>query len=125
MHCQNENKKLQTIIDLQNLQNEFKDEIFGPKKTNGRFFAQIDKLKHLYQKSQNQGIKKEVDNNKAKEELTHLNALLNDKDEEIAKVQRKLESQETEICRHQQQMKELQHKYNDIRRAHKLENIFR
>ena len=75
----------------------------------------------LNKKSQNQGIKKEVDNNKAKEELTHLNAPLNDKDEEIAKVQRKLESQESEMCRNQQHMKELQQKYNDIRRTHKLE----
>ena len=50
-----------------------------------------------------------------------MNALLNDKDEEIAKVQRKLESQESYICQHQQQMKELQQKYDDIRRAHKLE----
>ena len=70
-------------------------------------FARIEELKRLSQKSQNQGIKKEVDDNKAKEELTRLNAPLNDKDEQIVKVQRKLESQEYEICQHQQQMKEL------------------
>ena len=85
--------------------------------------AQIEELKRLNQKSQNQGIKKEVDSNKAKEELTRLNALLNDKDEEIAKVQRKLKSQESKICRHQQQMKELQQKYDDIRRVDNLEII--
>ena len=44
-------------------------------------FAHIEQLKCLNQKSQNQGIKKEVDNSKAKEELTGLNALQNDKDE--------------------------------------------
>ena len=44
-----------------------------------------------------------------------------DKDNELVQVQRKLESQESEICRHQQQMKELQQKYDDIRREHKLE----
>ena len=60
-------------------------------------FMQIEELKHLNQKSQNQSIKKEVDDNKEKEELTRLKTLLNDKDEEIAKVQRKLESQESEI----------------------------
>ena len=53
--------------------------------------------------------------------MTHLNALLNDKDEEIAKDQRKLESHEFKMCQHQQQMKELQHKYDDIRKTHKLE----
>ena len=84
-------------------------------------FVQIEELKRLNQKSQNQGIKKEVDDSKAKKELTRLNALLNDKDEEIVKVQRKLESQEFEICWHQQHMKELQQKYDDIRREHKLE----
>ena len=63
--CQNENIRLQMIIDLQNLQKEFKDEIFGPRKTYGRFVAQIEELKCLNKKSQNHGIKKEVDDNKA------------------------------------------------------------
>ena len=84
-------------------------------------FAHIEELQNLNKKSQNQGIKKEVDDSKEKEELTRLNALLNDKDEGIPKVQIKLENQEYEICQHQQQMKELQQKYNDIRRAHKQE----
>ena len=35
--CQNENIRLQMIIDLHNLQKEFKDEIFRPRKTNGTF----------------------------------------------------------------------------------------
>ena len=35
-------------------------------------FAQIEELKCPNQTSQNQGIKKEVDDSKAKEELTHL-----------------------------------------------------
>ena len=84
-------------------------------------FVHIEELKRLNQKSQNQGIKKEVDDSKAKEQLTRLNVLLNDQDEEIAKFQRKLKSQEFEICQHQQQVKELQQNYDDIRKAHKLE----
>ena len=84
-------------------------------------FVKIEELKCLNKKSQNQCIQKEVDDSKEKEELTRLNALLNHKDKEIVKAQRKLKSQESEICRHQQQIKELQQKYDDIRRAHKLE----
>ena len=69
------------IIDLQNLQTEFKDKRYSDQeKPMEDLFMQIEELKHLNQKSQNQGIKKEVDDNKAKEELAHLNALLNDKD---------------------------------------------
>ena len=74
---------------------------FDQEKQMEYLFPQIEELKCLNQKSQNQGIKKEVDDNKAKE-LIHLNALLNETDEEIAKVQIKLESQESKICRHQQ-----------------------
>ena len=44
-----------------------------------------------------------------------------DKDNELAQVQRKLESQESEIYRHQQHMKELQQKDGDSKKAHKLE----
>ena len=98
VRCQNENIRSQTIIDLQNIQKEFKDERYSDQeKQMEDLFTQIEELKRLNKKSQNQAIKKEVDDNKAKEELTHLNALLKDKDEEIAKVQRKLESQESEI----------------------------
>ena len=112
MHCQNENKKLHTIIELQNLQLEFKDKRYSDQTNQMEIlFAQIEELRNeklLDKKSHNQDAKNEVDNSKSTEELICLNALLNDKDEEIEKVQRKLESQESEIWQHQQQMKELQ-----------------
>jgi len=44
-----------------------------------------------------------------------------DKDDELAQIQIKLKSQESEICRHQQQKEELQQKYDDTKKKHKLE----
>ena len=44
-----------------------------------------------------------------------------DKDNELDQVQRRLEHQESEICQHQQHMKDLQQKYDDTKNAHKLE----
>ena len=39
--CKNENIRLQTIIDLQNLQKEFKDEIFRQKKQMEELLVQL------------------------------------------------------------------------------------
>ena len=44
-----------------------------------------------------------------------------DKDDELAQIQRNLKSQEAKICRHQQQNEELQQKYDDTKKKHKLE----
>ena len=44
-----------------------------------------------------------------------------DKDDELAQIYRKLKSQESEICRHQQQKEELQQKYEDTKKKHMLE----
>ena len=44
-----------------------------------------------------------------------------DKDDELAKIQRKLKSQESKICWHQQQKEELHQKYGDTKKKHKLE----
>ena len=79
VNCQNENIRLQMIIDLQNIQKELKEKRYlDQEKQMEYLFSQIEKLKRLNQKSQNQGIKKEVDDSKAKEQLTRLNVLLND-----------------------------------------------
>ena len=40
--------------------------------------------------------------NDLEEDIKHLNKLIMDKDTELAQVQRKLENQESELCRHQQ-----------------------
>ena len=40
-----------------------------------------------------------------------------DKDDELAQIQIKLKSQESEICRHQQQKEELQQKYDDTKKS--------
>ena len=44
-----------------------------------------------------------------------------DKDNELTQGQRKIVSQESEICQHQQHMKELKQKYDDNKKAHQLE----
>ena len=46
-----------------------------------------------------------------------------DKADELAQIQRKLKSQESEICGHQQQKEELQEKYDDNKKKHKLEIV--
>ena len=45
--------------------------------------------------------------NNLEEDIKRLNKLIMGKDDELAQVQRKIESQESEICRHQQQKEEL------------------
>ena len=44
-----------------------------------------------------------------------------DKDDELAQIQRKLKSQESKICQHQQQEEELKQKYDDTKKKHELE----
>ena len=46
-----------------------------------------------------------------------------DKDDELTHIQRKLKSQESEMRRHQQQKQELQQKYDDTKKKHKLEIV--
>ena len=50
-----------------------------------------------------------------------LNKILNNVDEELVKIQGKLEGQESKICRHQQQIKELQQKNDNTKKEDKLE----
>ena len=45
-----------------------------------------------------------------------LNKILNNVDEELVKIQGKLEGQESKISRHRQQIKELQHKMTTLKR---------
>ena len=44
-----------------------------------------------------------------------------EKDNELVQVHRKLERQELEIFQHQQQMKDLQQKYDDTKKVHNLD----
>ena len=43
-----------------------------------------------------------------------------DKDDELVQIQRKIKSKKSNICQHQQQKEELQQKYDDTKKKHKL-----
>ena len=52
------------------------------------------------------------------EEMKCLNKIIMDKDIELTQGQRKIVNQESEICRHQQHMKELKQNYDDNKKTH-------
>ena len=74
----------------------------------------ISHLKNLNQNledqiwiSKNDEEKPCISTNELEEEIKCLNKIIMDKDNELTQGQRKIVSQESEICRHQQHMKEL------------------
>ena len=91
---------------------------------------EISQLKN-YNQNLKDKIKKFEDNeeslyitdNDLEEDIKRLNKLIMDKYDEFAQIQRKLKSQELEICRHLQQKEEFQQKYDDTKKKHKLEIV--
>ena len=75
--------------------------------------------KYTNQNLQNQKIMKDAVKNN--EEIKGLNKIIKDKDGKITQIQTKVRCQEVENCCLQQQMKELQQKQDDSKKAHKLE----
>ena len=58
---------------------------------------------------------------KLEEEISHLNKVVIDKEDELAQVHEKLGNQETELRHHQQQKERLQQQHDDSKKTHKLE----
>ena len=65
MHCQEENERLQMIIDLQKVQKELKERVYDDQgKRMEYLYAYIEELwneKHLNKKYQNPNMKRETD----------------------------------------------------------------
>ena len=58
--------------------------------------------------------------NDLEEDIKHLNKLIMDKYDELMQIQRKLKTQESQICQHHQQKEEIKQKYDDTKKKHKL-----
>ena len=83
---------------------------------------QIEELKYendFNQRLNNQDIKKEIKDYEA--EIIRLNKIINDNDEELTQIRKKLDNQESEIDWSGQQIKFLQQQNDNSKKAQELE----